>query len=116
MSEHGLGRGVREPTGGCILCSSFTRNKLTSTTPQTTSQLVVNCEGRGVMATFRNPNSHAGCELGRPNRPAYRRGGPVLAIHETVLAVEIIVLRKLENKHTRVLFTGTHAEANMVVS
>lgn len=45
--------------------------------------------------TFRNPIRHGGCEGGRPKSPAYRRGGPVLAVHKAVLAVEIIILRKL---------------------
>ena len=34
-------------------------------------------------------------QLAPPKGPAYRRGGPVLAVHETVLAVEIVILRKL---------------------
>lgn len=31
--------------------------------------------------------------------PTYRCGGPVLAVHKTVLAVEVVVLRKLKGKH-----------------
>lgn len=53
------------------------------------------------MDTLGNPNSRGGCEGGRPKSPAYRRGGPVLAIHKAILAVEIIILRKLwKQAHT----------------
>lgn len=47
------------------------------------------------MEPSETPPGHEGRESGRPKGPAYRRGGPVLAIHETVLAVEIVILRKL---------------------
>lgn len=33
--------------------------------------------------------------------PAYRGGGPVVAVHKAVLAVEVIVLGKLWEQHTQ---------------
>lgn len=110
MSEHSVRSRISEPSNVCVFHSSFTRNQLMDGSPPELGSK----QGREGVRRTPSETPTVMKAVKEAEGPAYRCGGPVLAIHKAVLAVEIIVLRELwKQAHTGSVY-GNSWEANVL--